>query len=112
MAEEKAICEVCGEPMPPGETMFKFHGYSGPCPKPPLIKTLDDMTEPELAKLTDEVLNGVKAKLPAGTCFTVLFWPFGQPGIGQYGSNAERSDMIKGLREVADRLERRQDFPR
>lgn len=22
--------------MPAGETMFKFHGYSGPCPKPPL----------------------------------------------------------------------------
>ena len=29
-------CELCGEPMPPGETMFKFHGYSGPCPKEPL----------------------------------------------------------------------------
>lgn len=30
------VCELCGEPMPPGEEMFKFHGYSGPCPKPPL----------------------------------------------------------------------------
>ncbi len=29
-------CELCGEPMPPGEEMFKFHGYSGPCPRPPL----------------------------------------------------------------------------
>ncbi len=29
-------CELCGEPMPDGETMFKFHGYSGECPKPPL----------------------------------------------------------------------------
>ena len=29
-------CELCGEPMPAGEEMFKFHGYSGPCPKPPL----------------------------------------------------------------------------
>lgn len=28
-------CELCGEPMPLGEEMFKFHGYSGPCPKPP-----------------------------------------------------------------------------
>lgn len=28
-------CELCGEPMPAGEEMFKFHGYSGPCPKPP-----------------------------------------------------------------------------
>src|SRR5690349_2186505 len=26
-------CELCGEPMPPGEEMFKLHGYSGPCPK-------------------------------------------------------------------------------
>ena len=33
-----ANCELCGEPMPEGEEMFKFHGYSGPCPKPPLKK--------------------------------------------------------------------------
>ena len=33
-----ANCELCGEPMLPGEEMFKFHGYSGPCPKPPLPK--------------------------------------------------------------------------
>lgn len=30
------ICELCGEPMPAGEEMFTYHGYSGPCPKPPL----------------------------------------------------------------------------
>lgn len=34
--DTQAKCELCGEPMPEGETMFKFHGYSGPCPKPPL----------------------------------------------------------------------------
>ena len=27
-------CELCGHPMPKGEEMFKFHGYSGPCPGP------------------------------------------------------------------------------
>lgn len=26
------ICDLCGKPMPEGEEMFKFHGYSGPCP--------------------------------------------------------------------------------
>ncbi|MBZ0105576.1 MAG: hypothetical protein K8H84_08080 [Sulfuricella denitrificans] len=31
-------CELCGEPMPEGEEMFKYHGYSGDCPKPPLPK--------------------------------------------------------------------------
>ena len=36
MSEEQPKCEVCGEPMPPGEEMFKFHGYSCSCPKPPL----------------------------------------------------------------------------
>lgn len=30
-------CELCGEPMPAGEEMFKYHGHSGPCPKPPLL---------------------------------------------------------------------------
>lgn len=31
-------CALCGEPMPAGEEMFKYHGYSGECPKPPLPK--------------------------------------------------------------------------
>jgi len=34
--KETTKCTICGEPMPPGEEMFKYHGYSGPCPKPPL----------------------------------------------------------------------------
>lgn len=28
-------CSICGEPMPEGEEMFMYHGYSGPCPKQP-----------------------------------------------------------------------------
>lgn len=35
-ASEQAMCALCGEPMPPGEEMFNYHGYSGPCPKPPI----------------------------------------------------------------------------
>jgi hypothetical protein len=31
-------CELCGEPMPVGEEMFKYHGYSGPCPKTTKVK--------------------------------------------------------------------------
>lgn len=34
MSDAKAVCKVCGEPMPAGEEMFTCHGYSGPCPKP------------------------------------------------------------------------------
>jgi hypothetical protein len=29
-------CEICGEPMLTSESMFKVHGFSGPCPRPPL----------------------------------------------------------------------------
>ena len=40
---EKALCILCGEPMPTGEEMFKFHGYSGPCPKP--MKNIESKDE-------------------------------------------------------------------
>lgn len=36
LMSEQSKCELCGEPMPAGEEMFKYHGLTGPCPKPPL----------------------------------------------------------------------------
>lgn len=36
--KKEAKCTICGEPMQDGEEMFKFHGYSGPFPKPPMPK--------------------------------------------------------------------------
>ena len=38
-------CTRCGEPLPPGETMFNFHGYSGPCPKPPIAPKLEQQEQ-------------------------------------------------------------------
>lgn len=35
-----ANCEICGEPMDEAESMFKYHGFSGACPKPPLPKPM------------------------------------------------------------------------
>jgi len=75
-------------------------------------KHLDDMTEPELRDLTTRCLNAVKDRLPTDTGFVLLFFPFGGPGVSQYGSNCNRSDMITALREAANRLERRQDVTR
>jgi hypothetical protein len=40
--------------MPPGEEMFKYHGYSGNCPKPPLAKataTVNNLPDDELLAL-------------------------------------------------------------
>jgi hypothetical protein len=50
MTDDEARCELCGELMPPNESMFKFHGYSGDCPKPPL-----PMPPSELDQLRAEV---------------------------------------------------------
>ena len=41
--------------------------------------------------------------------FTLLVFEFGKPGISDYISNANREDMIKGLRETALRLENKED---
>lgn len=38
-------CKLCGEPMPQGEEMFNYHGYSSPCPKPPLRETGSSMIQ-------------------------------------------------------------------
>ncbi len=48
---EPTKCTICGEPMPEGEQMFKFHGYSGPCPKPPLLQPHQRRVVDEKAEL-------------------------------------------------------------
>ena len=47
MSENPAVCQLCGEPMPQGEEMFKYHGYSGPCPVSP-------KTPPYIARMLEE----------------------------------------------------------
>lgn len=42
--------------------------------------------------------------------FAFLLFEFHSPGTSNYISNAERADMIKALRETADRLESNQDI--
>lgn len=36
-----AKCVLCGEPMPAGEEMFQYHGYSEGCSKPPAATAVD-----------------------------------------------------------------------
>lgn len=43
-------CELCGEPMPAGEEMFKYHGFSGDCPKPPKVREPEDTFEEYLER--------------------------------------------------------------
>ena len=52
----RPLCALCGEPMQPGEEMFKYHGSLGPCPKPPLPKK-PPATVPRLSKEALELLK-------------------------------------------------------
>lgn len=59
-------CELCGEPMPPGEEGFRYHGYSGPCPKPPLDKPRRNLESAE-RKLAE---HGIKWEDGKGYVFS------------------------------------------
>lgn len=78
------------------------------------MKKLEDMTEVELAALmrtmAKEIQWVARSEGVEPPMFTLLLW--NDPATGQYIGNCDRSDMIKALRETADRLEARQDVPR
>lgn len=72
------------------------------------MKPVDQMNADELSRLTTAVLNSVKATLPKGTGFAVLYAPFTEQIADvpcQYGGNVHRQDMIGMMRETANRLE-------
>jgi hypothetical protein len=78
------------------------------------MKKLEYMTEPELRylmnSLAHRVEDGCLAHGVEKPLFALLI--FNDPKIGQYISNCRREDMIKALRETADRIERNEDVPR
>jgi hypothetical protein len=64
----------------------------------------------DLESRVQPLLRHINENVPKGTGFALLLFRFDGPEA-TYGANAERSDMIKFLRECADRLEDRQDKP-
>jgi len=76
------------------------------------MKSLDDMTEPELRDLFNRVARAIDGMLPDGTGFVLIAAPFGPEGVGQYVANGDREDCIRWMRETADRLDGREDVPR
>lgn len=82
------------------------------------MKTLADMTEPELRKFFRKLARKIEEQLPPGPSaqgkclFALIVADTEGPGVGQYVSNVRRKDMIEMLRETADRLEKREDIPR
>lgn len=52
----------------------------------------------------------VQKLLPKDFGFALIVYKFKEAGVSNYISNGERSDMIKALREIADRLDKNQTF--
>ena len=79
-----------------------------------IVKRLQDMTEPELSQFMTLAaeLVGVAAKSCEVEPPMFALVVFNDPKVGQYIANCQRPDVIKALREVADRLQRKEDVPR
>lgn len=58
-----------------------------------------------------DVADKIKISLPDGVGFALLVYEHNAVGMSNYISNSQRPDMIKALRECADRLEKGQSFP-
>jgi hypothetical protein len=73
------------------------------------MKQFNQMTIPEIKAVLTGLGLAVKSRLPPGTLYAVLI--FDQSDIARYVSNANRSDIIKAMREHADALEKMEDTP-
>lgn len=58
-----------------------------------------------LAKRVGDWLNGRSEVSDLNVMFAVLLFTEGPGGFSAYSSNAQRPDMVKALREMADRLD-------
>jgi hypothetical protein len=77
-------------------------------------KRLEGMTEVELRELMTAMGNQIKVVSAVMEVEPPLFVLvlFNDPALGQYISNCRREDVVKAMRETADRLERREDVTR
>ena len=74
-------------------------------------KLLKDMTEPELAEHLNRQLRFIKASQTPDTVGSMLII-FGDNGISQYGATVDPETAPAALRELADRIEKRQTVKR
>ncbi len=61
-----------------------------------------------VAELVDKIL---KSFCTDKLGFVILVHKLHTPGLGNYVSNCKRDDMIKALREAADRIEKNEIIP-
>lgn len=75
------------------------------------MKLLKDMNEPELAEHLSRQLRFIKSCQTPDTLGSMLVI-FGDNGISQYGATVDPETAPQALRELADRIERRETVKR
>lgn len=108
---DTAKCSLCGEPMPAGEEMFNYHGFSGPCPKPPLPVNPESRAaeiEREIERASDSVVDHCECGAPRTAH---KYWQdrvyevYGErcPGIlgGEYRFSKSRTEIQKRAARVS-----------
>lgn len=75
------------------------------------MKLLKDMTEPELAEHISKQMRFIQSCKTPDTVGAMLII-FQDNGITQYGASINPEDAPAALRELADRLERRETVKR
>lgn len=75
------------------------------------MKSLEEMTEPELREQLNLTCAAIKSSLPPNTGFIVLCATFGG-GIAQYGGNVQREDSAKWMGETLTRWGKGDYIPR
>lgn len=74
-------------------------------------KLIKDMTEPELSEHLSDQLRFIKSCQTSDTIGSMLII-FQDDGITQYGATIDPETAPQALRELADRLEKRQTVKR
>lgn len=98
MSDEQPLCELCGEPMPKGEEMFKFHGYSGPCPKPPIVKAASSVGEKMDMNMAFEDWFGDD---PPKVLYRIVYWQrHGKRRLRSTNYYARHSDAQSKLERI------------
>jgi hypothetical protein len=73
------------------------------------MKSFDRMTLDEIRVLLDGTAREIVRRIPDGARFVLLIYDSSDEA--RYVSNANRSDIIKAMKEYADALERMEDTP-
>jgi len=66
---------------------------------------------PSVERMASEIGAVIGASLPPGYGFALLVFSFGGDGFLTHISNADRGDLVKLVREYADKLEASLDVP-